>query len=291
MNHKPPNLNLVTTVMVESSAFDLHPIKDAAPDKVWKLPLISSLALTPIVIYGLSSLPFYGSSRKAFHRWVSSSRRSISLVLVESESRQGNRAPTTNWIGPSGPGGQGHFEGTNTIDRRLVTVKTPITSFPTETIDPEMLSQSSRAEVILFSVNPALPIQPGGNGLSKGTGKDPALGLGGLWRKQEPEPITKTTNDKQTKVPDGRLVPIRRQFARHLYKSGDLREEVANTPTIVRAIIGENGFVTKVQFISGPEEMRADALWAAKLWIFEPLAHHGLHAPLSVDLVFYPRFQ
>jgi len=289
MHHEPPSLKLAIDVVVESSVFDIRPIAKSAPDRVWKFPLIFSLTLTPLVIYGLSSLSFYGSSTQVLHRRVSSSRRSISLVLMESEPRQDTRAPTTNWIGPSGPGGQGHFEGTDTIDRRLVTVKTPIISFPTEAIDPDMLSQSSRAEAISFSVNPALPIQPGGNGLSKGTGKDPARGLGGLWRKQEL--VTKTTNDKQTKVPDGRLVPIRRQPARHLYKQGDLSDEVAKTPTIVRAIIGENGLVTKVQFISGPEEMRADALWAARLWIFEPLGPHGLHAPLSVDLVFYPRIQ
>ena len=289
MNHKPANPNSATNVVAESSVFDLHPIKKSAPNRVWKLPLIFSLALTPLVINGLSSLPFYGSSTQPPHRQVSSSRRSISLVLMESEPRQGTRAPTTNWIGSPGPGGQGHFEGTGTIDQRLVTVKTPIISFPTEAIDPDMLSQSLRAEAISFSINPALPIQPGGNGLSRGAGKDPALGQGGLWRKQEP--VTMTTNDKQTKVPDGRLVPIRRQSARHIYKQGDLSEEVAKTPSIVRVIIGENGLVTKVQFISGPEEMRADALWAARHWIFEPLEPHGLHAPLSVDLVFYPRFR
>lgn len=289
MNHEPRSLNLMVNVMAESSVFDLHPIKQSAPGKAWKFPFIFSLTLTPLMIYGLSVLPFSGSSPQVVHRWVSYSRRSVSLVLAESEPKQGIRAPTTKWIGSPGPGGQGHFEGTGNIDQQLVTVKTPIISFPTEAIDPDMLSQSSRAEAISISLNPALPIQPGGNGLSKGTGKDPALGLGGLWRKQEP--VTMTTNDKQTTVPDGRLVPIRRQPARHVYKPGDLSEEVAKTPAIVRVIIGENGFVTKTQFISGPEEMRADALWAARLWIFEPLGPHGLHAPLSVDLVFYPRFQ
>lgn len=289
MQHEAPSLNLAVDVVVGSSVFDLHPIKESAPGRVWKLPLVFSLSLTPLVIFGLSFLPFRGSSTQAPRQGIHSSRRSISLVLVESEPKQGTRSPTTNWIGPSGPGGQGHIGGTDAIDRRLVTVKTPIISFPTEAVDPELLSQSPRAEAISFSLNPALPIQPGGNGLSKGAGKDPARGPGGLWRKQDL--VTTTTNDKQGKVPDGRLVPIRRQPARHLYKPGDLGEEVAKTPTIVRAFIGENGLVTKVQFISGPEEMRADALWAARLWTFEPLEPHGLHAPVSVDLVFYPRLQ
>jgi hypothetical protein len=31
------------------------------------------------------------------------------------------------------------------------------------------------------------------------------------------------------------------------------------------------------------------ALWAARLWLFEPLGPHGLKAPLSLDLIFHPK--
>lgn len=153
-------------------------------------------------------------------------------------------------------------------------------------MDPETLSTSPRADTAFLSLNPALPQEDGGNGLSRGAGKDSALGKGGLWRLQDPTPLT--VQDRLP--PDGRLVPIRRQPVRHVYKRGELPEEVAQIPAVVRVVVDDNGSVIRTTFLSGPEQMRSEALWAARLWIFEPLGPHGLKAPVSVDLIFRPRF-
>jgi hypothetical protein len=279
-------LDLKRTAVAESSVHELHPVRDHASTQSRGLPLLVALGLTPLLIYGLSISLDSPALARGMARAGDQARKSVSLLLQEPGPPTGLRPPVRNLVGPDAPGGDGHREGSDTIDPRLLNVKVPARSFPTEAIDPDLLTLSPRAEVIGLSLNPALPVQAGGNGLSRGTGKDPALGNGGLFRPQEPAALKL----KDHLPPDYRLVPIRRQASRHIYKRGELTDEVANVPVVVRVVVAEDGKVIQATVLSGPEEMHADSLWAARLWLFETLGPHGLKAPLSVDLIFRPRF-
>lgn len=267
-----------------SSVYDLHPIGQSAPPRPRLVSILFTLGLTPLLICGLANSLISPTSTQVWQRAVDQARKSVSLLLQEPEA-PGVRPPARNPVGPDGPGGAGHREGTGALDPRLATF-TSILLQPSDAVDPKALSTSPRADAAFLSLNPAMPLQDGGNGLARGTGRDPALGQGGLLRLQESAAL----NVEDKLPPDGRLVPIRRQPARHVYKRGELPDEVAQVPVIVRVVVDEKGNVTRATILSGPEEMRADALWAAKLWTFEPLGPHGLKAPLSLDLIFRPRF-
>ncbi|MDR3682257.1 MAG: hypothetical protein P4L11_00905 [Geothrix sp.] len=288
MHLTPHSLDPTASTGDESSAFGLHPIRDAVAPRSRMFPFLSSLILTTLITYGISTMRFSGPSFQVAHVGTPLARNTVTIALEEFPPRPGSRSPTTRRIGPAGPGGLGHREGTNTIDPRLLSVQTPIVSYPTETIDPDLIGPSPRADIAALSLNPTLPVQPGGNGFSRGTGRDPAFGKGGIWHLQESAVLP--PKDKQGPIPDGRLVPIRRQEARHLYQRSDWTEELANVPVVVRVVIAEDGRVIQATVLSGPEEMRADVLWAARHWLFESLGKHGLRAPLQVDLIFHPRF-
>jgi hypothetical protein len=248
-------LDLTAGAELASSIHDLHPIRDAAAARPRGIPLLLSLGLTPLLIYGLANSLTSPASARATQGALDQARRSVTLLLEEPGPPVSLRSPVRNLVGPQAPGGAGHREGSDTIDPRLLTVKVPALSFPTEAIEPDLLSLSPRAEAIALSLNPALPVQAGGNGLSRGTAKDPALGKGGLFRPQESAAL----KVKDKLPPDGRLVPIRRQLARHIYKRGELRDEVATVPVIVRVVVAEDGRVIQATVLSGPEEMHAES--------------------------------
>ena len=271
-----------------SSALGLHPIRDAASPRSRTIPFLCSLILTTLITYGISTLRFSGPSLQAARYGAPLAQRSVTIDLQEVPPRPDSHPPTLRRIGAAGPGGPGHREGTDTIDPRLLSVYSPVISLPTETNDPDLIGPSPRADMVSVSLNPALPVQPGGNGASRGTGGDPALGKGGIWHLEES--VVPPSKDKQAPVPDGQLVPIRRQEARHIYQRSDWTEELAKAAVIVRVVIDEDGRVIQATVLSGPEEMRADVLWAARHWLFERLGKHGLKAPLTVDLIFHPRF-
>jgi hypothetical protein len=259
----------------ESSVHDLRPIRQAAPAGARALPALLSLGLMPLLIYGLAwSLD---SPIAAISRAVSEGRHSVTLLMEDTSGRLNRPAPTRNLIGPEGPGGVGHRDGTSTLDPRLAVVTTTGLAPPSDAIDPDELGPSPRADLASLSLNPALPLQAGGNGLARGTGRDAARGSGGLLR--PPAAVA---------MPDQRLVPTRQVTIQHRLAPG---ESALVTAVRVRILIGEDGVPLRATIVSGPAYLHAQALKAAYEWRFEPLGAHGLKAPLSLTLTFHPTFQ
>ncbi|HEX7552111.1 MAG TPA: hypothetical protein VF378_01045 [Geothrix sp.] len=151
-------LDLTAGAELASSIHDLHPIRDAAADRPRGIPLLLSLGLTPLLIYGLANSLTSPASARATQGALDQARRSVTLLLEEPGPPVSLRSPVRNLVGPQAPGGAGHREGSDTIDPRLLTVKVPALSFPTEAIEPDLLSLSPRAEAIALSLNPALPV-------------------------------------------------------------------------------------------------------------------------------------
>lgn len=256
-----------------SSVHDLHPIRDAASARSRGIPFLLSLGLTPLLIYGLSISLISPASLRAVQGALDQARRSVSFQLNEPDP-PGVKPPARNPVGPAGPGGAGHRGGTGTLDPRLAAY-TSILSQPSDAIDPETLGPSPKAERVDLSLNPALPLQAGGNGLARGTGRDSALGSGGLIR--------------PPKVLDFKLIPTRQVTVQHQLAPGE--ESATRQPLRVRILIGEDGVPTQATVVSGPDFLHEKALKAALEWRFEPLVPHGLRAPLSLTLLFHPLIQ
>lgn len=265
-------LDLTAGAGTESSVHDLHPIQQAASARSHGVPILLSLGLTPLLIYGLSISLISPSSLQAMQRAVDQAGRSVSLLLHEPAAAPAVR----NLVGPQGPGGEGHREGTSTLDPRLADLPVPILSKPTVAVDPDQLSLSPRAEPVDFSINPALPIQAGGNGLTRGTGRDAGQGKGGLIRPPAPVPVPS---------PDFRLVATRQVVVNHRMSAG---ESSTPMPVRVRILINEDGIPFQAAVVSGPEYLHAESLKAAREWRFEPPGAHGLKAPVELVLTFRP---
>ena len=268
-------LDMTAGAGMASSVHDLQPIQQAAPARAHTLPVLLSLGLTPLLIYGLAlSLD---APLAAISRAVSDGRPSVTLVLEAPDDSLHLPAPTRNLVGPQSPGGVGHRDGTSTVDPRLVVTTTTALARPTDAIDPDELGLSPRADSVNLTLNPALPLQAGGNGLARGTGRDAARGNGGLLRPTVP-----------VALPDLRLVPIRQVPVYHKLAPG---QSFTREPVRVRILIGEDGVPTKAVVVSGPPSLHEKALKAAMEWRFEPLRPHGLEAPLTLTLTFHPMLQ
>ena len=269
-------LDLTPGARTESSVHDLRPISQAAAARSHAVPVLLSLGLTPLLVYGLCLSLLAPASLQSARSGVSLAVRSVTLLLQEPAAPAHLKEPVRNLAGPEGPGGAGHREGTSTLDPRLAGIQTSARSMPTDAVDPDELSLSPRAERIGLSLNPALPLQAGGNGLARGTGRDAARGPGGLIRPPVPVP-----------VPDQKLVPLRQVPIYHRLAPG---EEGAATrqPVRVRILIGDDGVPFQATVVSGPALLHEEALRAAREWRFEPLGGHGLKAPVSLTLTFHP---
>lgn len=128
-------LDLMAGAGMASSVHDLQPIQQAAPARARTLPMLLSLGLTPLLIYGLAlslDAPLASISRA-----VSNGRRSVTLLLETTDGSLHLPAPTRNLVGPPGPGGAGHRDGTSTLDPRLVVTTTTALTRPTDAIDPD----------------------------------------------------------------------------------------------------------------------------------------------------------
>jgi len=243
-------LELTASAGTESSVYDLHPIRAAGSPRSHGIPLLVSLGMTPLVIYGLSVSLISPATEGALRGTLDQARRSVALLLQEPDTTV-TRGPARATIGPEGPGGAGHREGTNTLEPRLAARKT-VLSKPSDAIDPEQLSALPTAERVSLSLNPALPLQEGGNGLARGTGRDSAQGPGGLTR--------------PAKVLDFKLIPLRQVTVQHQLAPGE--ESAAKETLRVRILIGEDGVPTKATLVTSPEFLREKALKAALDWRF-----------------------
>jgi len=268
-------LDLTAGAGTESSVHDLHPIGQSISGQSRALPVLLSLGLTPLLICGLAlSLQ---TPITAISRGVIDGSHSVTLLLEHPEADLHLPAPTPNLLGPEGPGGAGHREGSSTLDPRLAAATTTALSLPSDAIDPDELGRSPDAERLFLSLNPALPLEAGGNGLARGTGRDAARGKGGLSRPPQPADI-----------PDFRLVPTRQVPLHHRLSHGESDRKEA---TRVRILIGEDGVPIQATVVSGPAYLHEEARKAALEWRFEPLGAHGLKAPLPLTLTFHPIIQ
>lgn len=257
---------------VASSVFDLHPIRDGASTRPIGVSVLFSLGLTPLLIFGLSVSLMSPNSRPDAGTALDQTQRSVSLLLHEPD-RPSVEAPVRNLYGLRAPGGNGHQEGTETLDPRLVAYTSRF-SQPSDAIDPDDLSTHPKADRVFLSLNPTLPLQAGGDGLAAGTGKDSAKGPGGLFLVGGSY--------------DFRLVPIRQVQARHQLAMGEHRD--AKQPVRIQIQVGSDGVPFRAKVVSGPMFLLEEALAAAMQWRFEPLALHGLKAPIASILTFYPDF-
>ncbi len=252
-----------------SSIHDLRPIRDAAAPRPRGLPLLVSLGLAPLLIYGLAHSLNSPASARLAQGALNQARNSVILLL---ESAPPNiQAPARKLLGPEGPGGMGHREGTNSLDPRLAAY-TSVLSRPSDAVDPKELTAAPTAERVDLSLNPALPLQTGGNGLAQGTVRDSALGPGGHIR--------------PPRTYDFKLIPTRQVPVSHHLTAGE--NSVAMEPLRVRVVISEEGTPTQATLISGPDFLREKAIKAALEWRWEPLGPHGLKAPLTLTLIFHP---
>lgn len=268
-------LDLTARAEAESSVYDLHPIGQAAPPRSRRGPFLLSLGVTPLLIYGLSVSLISPSSLQAVQRAIDRAPWSVSLLLQEPILASNAREPVRNLVGPEGPGGQGHTEGTSSLDPRLAATRATTLAMPSDAIDPDALGSSPNADRVSLSLNPALPLQTGGNGLAQGTGRDPALGSGGLMRPPAPTKV---------RVPDFKLIAIRQVQLNHQLAGGE--EYLLTQPPQVRILIDEDGLPYQVTFLSGPEKLRDKAIKAALAWRFEALGPHGLKAPMALTITF-----
>lgn len=269
-------LELAPRAGADSSVHELHPIRASAPSASRALPCLLSLGLTSLLVFGIAQSRFDSSSLQSIQGAVVQAGRSVAVLLAEPVERSGFLPPARNLVGPRPAGGAGHAEGTSTLDPRLTRLTTA-TAMPSEAIDPASLSTLPTADRAFLSLNPALPIQAGGNGLAKGAGRDAALGPGGRFG-----PATGVA------VPDHRLIPTHQVALLHRLGPGEA--VAAREPVRVRLTIGADGVTQQAIALSGPSFLRDEAIKAALQWRFEPLGAHGLEAPLSLTLTFYPRF-
>jgi len=253
-----------------STVFDLNPIRDAASPCSRGIAFLLSLGLTPLFVCALSYGLISPTSKQVVQASLDAARKSVSLLLFEPQPLDA-KAPARNLVGPEGPGRESHLAGPNTLDPRLA-AHTTLLSKPSDAIDPDELVTAERAERVHLSLNPALPLQIGGNGLARGTGRDSALGNGGLIR--------------PPKAFDFKLVPIRQATVRHQLNPGD--EPDSREPVRVRILIDKEGVPSHASVISGPPRLHAKALKAALEWRFEPIEPHGLKAPVPLNLTFHP---
>jgi hypothetical protein len=263
-------LDLTAGSRLASSVYDLHPIRHAAAARSRAIPLLLSLGLTPLLIFGLANSLNSPVADRVADGALDQARNSV-LMLLQEPDISGIKPPARNPVGTEGPGGAGHLEGTGTLDPRLAAFTSTL-SQPSDAVDPELLSTSARADPAFLSLNPALPTQAGGNGLAQGTGRDSAQGPGGLIR--------------PPKTYDFKLIPTRQVPVSHQLIPGE--DSVAREPLRVRVVIGEEGIPTQATFISGPDFLREKAIKTALEWRWEPLGPHGLKAPLTLTLIFHP---
>jgi hypothetical protein len=261
-------------VGLESSVYTLHPIRQAAPPRVRQLPILLSLGLTALLILGLSESRLYQTPDTGGQRPLEA-RRSITFSLLEATPSPGRTTPVQKLVGPPGPGGAGHREGTDQRDPMSSATRTSLLTRPSEAVDPDAMGLAPLAERMDLSLNPTLAVQAEGNGLARGTGRDAAQGAGGLIR--PPVPV---------KVLDLQLIPTRQVKVMHQLIPGE--DATTREPVRVRILIGDDGVPFQASILSGPGFLHEEALKAAREWRFEPLRAHGLKAPLSLTLIFYP---
>lgn len=269
MPPEPDGSALMASADASSTVYDAHPVRDAHAPESRALPLLLSLCLTPLAVYGFSS----GLLARASFQSARHPGKTAPLLLDAWVFPPDATEPVQSPLGWREAGGAGHPEGTGTLDPNLAEVQAPALSQPTEAMAPQARAVAPETPQMAASLNAALPIKAGGNGLERGLGREASVGLGDLDQPLRP-------------IPDHRLVLIRR-VSMH-YRLASKQESSAIQPLKVRILIGDDGVPFQATALSGPSFLHEQAQATALDWRFEPLRPHGLKGPVSLVLVFQP---
>ena len=194
--------------------------------------------------------------RRSFTTWI---------VLLETSPFLTSK-PTLSIPGPAGGGDQG----TGGRNRPLQASAIP---------DAEPLVTRETVPEVLERAIDVLPIVPGGNGRSKGSGPGSGGGLGGGRGWGDGRQVS----SEHPKF-DYQLIPVTRITPSFTLQPG---QTAIATIVIVRITIEEDGRVSSAKALKGPEYLWSNAENNALCWTFEPLAKHGLKAPQTVQITFH----
>ena len=250
----------------ENSIYEPHPLRKGAPTPSRALPAMLSLAMTSLFILGLNRGLFDSYEQRAPRLF--SAHRSVRILLADVA------APNRKYLGlpyrlHGGIRGAGHPDGTSTRDP-LLTQRTKVETLSSDDFDPSQIHTLPTVDRSLQLFNPHLPIKAGGNGVAHGTGHDVAWGQG------------------SGPSFDHKIVLVHEVRISHRLQRGESADPAI--PVRVRVEIGADGVPLEARFVSGPLFLKTLAIDAALQWRFEPLAIHGLSAPQSVVVNFWPVF-
>jgi outer membrane biosynthesis protein TonB len=82
------------------------------------------------------------------------------------------------------------------------------------------------------------------------------------------------------------LVPLSAVNMSYAFTAEEKREVFKDV--VVRVVVEADGRVATAKAIAGPPRLFARAEATAMMWRFEPLAPHGLKAPLAWTITFKP---
>jgi hypothetical protein len=228
---------------------------------------MSSLAMTSLFILGLN-WGLFDSPEQSATPPLPSAHTSVRILLTDAAT------PNREYLGlphrlHGGIRGAGHPDGTSTRDP-LLTQRTKVETLSSDDFDPSQIHTLPTVDRSLQLFNPNLPIEAGGNGIAHGTGHDVARGAG------------------SGPVFDHKIVLIHEARIFHRLQRGESADPTI--PVRVRVKIGADGVPLEAMFVSGPLFLKTLAIDAALQWRFEPLAIHGLSAPQTVVVNFWPVF-
>lgn len=247
--------------------YAVAPIRDAAPKPA--RGLASGLALVvPALLLFAATTVVISETAPAFLR----PERVVDVLLTDAPEAPRKVVPNPIPDAPEGPGkgpglpGVGHVEGNDAIDPELL--KAPV-NLPTARTEPDPLALLEPQSPTVIGRDRSLPVAKGGNGLASGTGLDAGRGGGG----------------GRAKGPDYELVLLHEEPA--------LTDITAHSPDLLIPVkvlvqIGNNGHPLSAEAVSGPARLHASCIETAMRYRWEPLAPHGLKAPVPITITFHP---
>jgi hypothetical protein len=262
--------------LVGDPTVDEAPILHATPPRDTLVPGLLTLVFSASVFTVLLVCPDFllkGGVLNAPGNPSESSRRTD--ILLDTDYPQLAPAPVSA-SGSGQPGG-----GNGAIDPRLKNLV--VSNIPANLFPPEDLQNIRYPDRMALAGDPSLPVVPGGDGFRKGHGEG-TLGSAGAAYSRTTSPAAKV---EMVSKYDYQLVPTRTAPVQYTYSPEEMRELVA-TPLIVVVTVGADGKVIRARAKSGPKQLFDSAVKIALQWTFEPLAEHGLKAPIEADIRFLP---
>lgn len=237
--------------------------------------LVLSLTV-PTAVLVLAGLSSFNIQTERFKRPPTAPEHYVSLNL-NSWSDEPPRPPTRAAAPePSPIQGQGHKEGTGTIDPHLLQAKSTLIS--AEAIVPLNLKDTSfqpsrDAELHLAAVRKDLPLAQNGNGLPKGNGTSLGTGTGASYGAQTTPTAAVDTEELLA------IKMVRAQWSGSAAKLQSVRVEIH---------INSDGSVILAKAVSGPEQFRSCSESAALEWRFYVPRRLHAQCPIQRFITFTP---